>query len=782
MQATFLGADFPLVKSFKLVDGVIEKSPYPNAYLFTSESVDFTTLDEFKTAIVNAAARGQCLLKGEIKRPLSSESRAGSTDAEANTSWVCFDLDGVECFKSPNEFMTAIGLGDVSYIVQYSASAGITGSDGIRAHIFALLSSPVAAPFLKQWLIHLNLSIPGLRSEVKLNRVGLALRWPLDITCCQNDKLLYIAPATLGEGVKNSFKGPRIKLVKKGSPVIQTADIRVDINKNRAEAKAVLAELRKTAGYEVIRDRQYKVVSGETFLSKPGEAIITGIRQDRGFVYLNLNGGDSWGYFHPEDNPEYIRNFKGEPLYRTEELLPEYWKSLKNIPTNNVDDMPTRTYFVCRDFGTDRLYNGYYDADENEVVLARAANEGRLRGFMKQHGQPVPDFIPDWTLIYDPTNDLVFDPENKIVNTYRPSNFSKLPPRKVTECPPMIKKVIESAIGSGITFEHWMNWFAFIVQTGKQAKTAWALHGTQGTGKGILFHQVIKPILGASNCASIGMDSIEAPYNGWMHEKQFVFVDEVQLSKLLRNSQVNAKLKLYIVEPDVPIRRMYSEVFNALNFVNFMFASNTPDPVIIEVEDRRFSAGNYQTEKLVMTDAEIAQVVKEQADFYMYVKGYAVDENAARTPLDNEARRQLISINQTSVDVVAHALLSGDCEVLVDALPDSLDPIFATPIAAAYRNLLNSIISGGTEHKALSRDELFIVFEYCVGSMPRTPNKFTSLLKHHRLYVHRVRRDTQVFQGIHINWQQDNEWFNEMRARLVPKATAKIAHIKRAAV
>jgi hypothetical protein len=41
------------------------------------------------------------------------------------------------------------------------------------------------------------------------------------------------------------------------------------------------------------------------------------MKMERGFVYFNLNGGDSWAYYHPIDNPTFIRNFKGEPMYRT---------------------------------------------------------------------------------------------------------------------------------------------------------------------------------------------------------------------------------------------------------------------------------------------------------------------------------------------------------------------------------------------------------------------------------------------------------------------------------
>lgn len=782
MQVTFLGADYPLVKTFTLVDGHIEKSPYPNAYLFTSHTVELTTIQEFHSAVTEAATKGQCLLKGDIKRQLKKEPRAGATDAETKTMWVCFDLDGLEAYKTPDEFMDAIGCSDVSYVIQYSASMGIDGSTGLRAHLFVLLTSPIAAPFLKQWLTSLDLNIDALRSEIRLSRTGSALRWPLDITCCQNDKLIYIAPAILGKGVKDSFKGKRIALVKRSLDALPSNRVKADINKNRADQKALLSKLRKDAGYAPIKDKQYKTQNGVSYLSDPGDAIITGIKQERGFVYFNLNGGDSWAYYHFEDNPEFIHNFKGEPIYRTEELLPEYWKKLDKQPDNAVDGLPSRTYFVLRDFRTDRLFNGWYDKDENEIEIARAANESRLRSFMKQHGQPAPDFIPDWELRYDPTSDLKFDPENKVINLYRPSEYAKLKLRKVTTLPPTARKIIESAVGKGETCEHFLNWLAYIIQTGRMTKTSWALQGNQGTGKGILFHGIIKPLLGIGNCSYITMDSLEGPFNAWMENKQLVFVDEVQLSKLASNAQVNAKLKSYIVEPVVPLRRMYSEVQTIDNFCNFIFASNTPDPVIVEATDRRNNVGEFQTKRLEITDAELETLETELADVYMFLAHYKVNEKKVQTPLENEDRARLMSINRTSVDEVADAILSGDLEFFFDSLPNNDDPIFATPIAAAYRQLLERILVHGEQWKCLARDELFIIYDYCVGGMPDTPNKFTAMLKHHRLYLKKVRRGDSLFKGVDIKWAHNAKWFEEMRAKYVTKPVANVTSIKKARV
>lgn len=762
MQLSLLGAEHPLVKTFTQRDGVLQKSPYPNAYHFTSQTLSVTNITEFHGQLVLAAKRGQCLLKGVLKRELTDEPRASTTDAETPTEWVCLDIDGLRALSDVPSLMHALDLDDVSHIIQYSASMGVDPSKGLSAHVFFMLSAPVAAPFLKQWLIGLNLTHDILRAEIALTRTGNALRWPLDITTCQNDKLIYIAPPHLGPGVLDSFKGKRIQLVERTLAHLPTQRLVADINKNRTELADVLNTLRKDASYAKIKDTQYKVKNNIAYLAKPGEAVITGVKQERGFTYFNLNGGDSWGYYHADNNPEFILNFKGEPAYRTEELLPDYWSSLQRAHTNTERGLE---YFVLRDFKTDRLYNGYYDKQADEVVIARAANETRLRSFLKQHGQPVPDFVPDWELTYDPKSTVKYDPDNKRINLYRPSEYFKLKPRIETHVPKLIKRVIQSAVGTGVVYEHFLNWLAFIIQYREPTTTAWVLTGNEGTGKGILFHRILTPILGMQNISSMLMNELEQQFTGWLETSLLVFVDEVQLSQLANSELAASRLRNWIVEPFVEIRRMQTEKYRAVNHANFIFASNKPDPVILSATDRRHNVGEFQEKRLDFSDEDVEAIAGELEPFFHFLRSYRVNRKQARAILETEDRVLLKSINRTSVDEIADAILAGNLEYLLDQLPSSSDPIFTTPGALAYRNLIDQLLLNGHDWTSLSRDELFIVYDYCVGNTPRSPNKFTSMLKHHRLHTKRCRRGTDLFYGIPVDWQHDKAWFDEKRTQ-----------------
>ena len=85
----------PIQSSPKKSDGSIVKESFLNAYEVTSSEHEVQTLDELYAHIVHHASRGECMLKGQLARALRHESRAGSTNPDGHTSWVCLDFDGI---------------------------------------------------------------------------------------------------------------------------------------------------------------------------------------------------------------------------------------------------------------------------------------------------------------------------------------------------------------------------------------------------------------------------------------------------------------------------------------------------------------------------------------------------------------------------------------------------------------------------------------------------------------------------------------------------------------
>lgn len=772
MNLYFLEASVPLTKSYsRSAAGQITKTPYPFVWEFTSRAETCTSLPQLEALLKQHAAQGHCLLKGTISRDLVKESRAGSTDTNATTEWLVLDLDGLPdtidlatasgtTMSAPltiDLFLSEIGLNDVSYIVQWSASYGIENKR-LRAHIFMLLDRPYSAPLLKQWLIQKNHDVPLLRDSMSLTKTGNALSWPLDVSACQNDKLIYIAPPTL-KNIKDPLgKTPRIQLVKRRHDKLSFSTTINTATKNRELTHKRIKELREEAGLPE-RKITYKMHGSQEIMLKPDECTITEMKTERGFVYFNLNGGDSWAYYHPENNPDYILNFKGEPTYLTKELLPDYWQQITGSGTNIRTSSTGLMYLAFCDRQTGVYWRGTYDQATDLLDITAAKNETQLRHFAKQYGVPLGDFIPEWDLVFDPHDLVRVDPTNRIVNKFQPTKYMLNAGSKTPKAvPKTIQKVMDHALGNDPAVrDHFLNWLATIVQTRDRTRTAWVLHGTQGTGKGILTNNILKPLFGA-HTASKRMEELGERYNQYIEGSLLVFVDEVQ-TKAFGNleSGILAKLKNFITEPYVPIRAMYSNAREVRNYVNLIFMSNMSDPVSIARNDRRHNVARYQPERIQITEAEINQIPKELQTFYDYLLHYPANIELAGTVIQTEDRSTMISLSESSVDTVGSALLEGNFQFFLEQLPT--DDSHARNAVQAnrvedYRTVLKTAMERTQPDGrcSLGREELRVLFDFTVGGMPLSPNKFTSLLKHHRVHLDVVWIDGKAVRGLKVNW------------------------------
>ncbi len=437
MQITFLEADRPLVKSYALdSEGNLIKESYPRVWEFTSHTYPVANLSDLCDLMRGAAVKGFCLLKGQIQRKLVRESRAGSTDPNTPTDFICLDFDRLGSISSIEQAMGLLGLGDVSYIVQYSASHGVEVKKGCTAHVLIQLAAPVHPNSLKQWLISLNLRTGPLYEQLELTKTHNALSWALDVSTCQNDKLIYIAPPQLGEGVHSTHEGDRIQYVCKEQPLLDPSTLTIPtVEANRALSMAALEALRE---HEHLPKRSWNVKldksTGLEVLAKPDQATLTGLKIERGFTYFNLNGGDSWGYYHSESAPHIIRNFKGEADYLTAELLPEYWAQIEAKRGAARAEQQLAVHdghlkqgeeivLVFRDFKTAVYYNGTWNATTGVLSLARASSETQIQHFLKERGLPEIDFIPVWNLVYDPQSEIRVDTEKRLINLFAPSIY-----------------------------------------------------------------------------------------------------------------------------------------------------------------------------------------------------------------------------------------------------------------------------------------------------------------------------------------------------------------------
>lgn len=757
MEITFLKAAIPLRKTFDDRG----KHSYPAAYEFTSLTVAVSTLKEFELMLNAQAAIGNCLLKGTLERPLVNESRAGTTDRDKHTPWLCFDADGLSGVADADAFMADLGLSDYSYVTQWSSSAFLSlhgyNDTTFNAHIFVMLSEPVSPHKVKLWLKQKNFTT--FSANLRLTASNLALRFGLDITTCQNDKILYIAPPDVHPPYVDTITTPRITYHQGQFNVVPTAILELDTLNPETIKKTeitIINKLREDIGLEKKRSTYFNLKGTNTlYMPNPSHAKITDVKQDRGFTYFNFNGGDSWAYYHPTDNFEFIYNFKGEPTYRTEELLPEYY-AFMSIQTGQ-EKAGGRTAIAFRGLQDGAVYNGFYDETKDDLELHMARKSTDAINFLAEYNIEL-ETLPTYRLTHNPHFEGPrVNKEAKEINLYVQSELERnhAPNSNAT---PTIDKVIEHVLGLD-NVRLFINWLAYVVQYKEASGTGWVFHGSQGTGKGILFHRILRPLIGYKNAVQMRTANFEDSYNGFLECAQLVNVDEVDIPQSRKDQQIMADIKNYMTEPTISIRKMYANVIEVPNRTNWIFSSNKRNPIIVEMTDRRFNIADYQLHPLLISETELDTITTELPAFMHHLLIYPVNERQAKTAGLTSAKVDMQALSETSVDEIANALILGRAHVLYGYCEDDKDIMNLDHkiIVQRYNTLIREVVCEGRDR--FTREELRVIFEATVGHVPATPAKFSKYLRHHGLKIG-VNRIAGVAQrGITVDWRDSSEWF-----------------------
>lgn len=712
MRLDFLSAadGSALTKSFALDgDGVIQTTSYPFIREFTSSTVHVSDLDEMQTALAAAMSDGKCLLKGVLDRPLTAESRAGHTKAHTQTQWLCLDIDVYEGFDTIDDLLNAVdpALGNTSYIFQHSASAGIKGGVGIRGHVFIMLSKPASPEVIKQWLMHCNLNTPALRERIELSANGLTLKYPLDITTCQNDKLLYIAPPTC-HGIADPLGEERLVRGTKSEALLSLSFATVAA-KTQQDVEDRIAELRKNAGLKK-RAPKYKQIGGERILLNPDVAAVTDYKQERGFCYLNLNHGDSWAYYFPEDNHEIVYNFKGEPPVRLIDIAPEFYAALQPEVQSELagDALP----LIFRDPVTDTYFNGYYHRDDDRLQLYQVSSTVKIDHFLAQHGLPSPEYIEDWEYSFDPTTNQVIDFANKKANQFKPTDYMRDTTTPSSSVPLITRKVMLHALGGDVeAYNHFLNWIAYMFQTRTKPGTAWVLHGTQGTGKGLILNEILTPIFGQEHVLQLTTQSFQDQFNAGFETALLGWIDEFQLPDGREQTSSMNKLKNLITEPKLIIRAMRRNAVIRPSYIGLIIATNHSDPIPMTANDRRMNIAPAQDIPLEITTTEIEALRLERAQFAAFLRDYEVDVERVRRPLLNAARQTMIDISENTKDEFFRNAINGNLDYFLANRPPAKGSTeyIAAP---AYRRVLAQWCRNRGKELKVSRDDLMLTYNF----------------------------------------------------------------------
>jgi len=232
--------------------------------------------------------------------------------------------------------------------------------------------------------------------------------------------------------------------------------------------------------------------------------------------------------------------------------------------------------------GTETVWDGI-GHQVMSLGAVRADYTAELTGKWQEHA--LRKTIEAKNLVFDPTQQA--DPETH-VNIFL--GWPLVPKADIDLVTPILALLESLCAGEDNVDECvvWiLRWLAYPLQhPGAKMQTALLMFGEkQGTGKSLFFQDVISPIYGDYGTVA-SQHQLDSSFTAWRSRKLFVLFEEV-LSRDDKYSH-NGTLKYMVTGKSMSINQKNLPEREERNHMNAAFLSNEPQPIPLELEDRRF--------------------------------------------------------------------------------------------------------------------------------------------------------------------------------------------------
>jgi len=224
--------------------------------------------------------------------------------------------------------------------------------------------------------------------------------------------------------------------------------------------------------------------------------------------------------------------------------------------------------------------------------------------------------------------------------------------------------------------EYFVNWLAYIVQTLQKTRNAVVLVGEQGTGKGVLWENIIAPMFGADNCVVATNSDIQSDFNVIFDNRLFVCFNEIK-GDFRQGNTVYEKLKMYITDPDFMVNIKTLSQYRVENHFNCIFFSNHEVPLQIEGGDRRYSVFKTSDKKLkdivpdIVKFVEAVRVQRARLTEILFSVDY--DAHYATSLIETEQKKKIEELSNTKQDLIKKAIARGNVDYFAGKLGDLID-------------------------------------------------------------------------------------------------------------
>lgn len=156
-----------------------------------------------------------------------------------------------------------------------------------------------------------------------------------------------------------------------------------------------------------------------------------------------------------------------------------------------------------------------------------------------------------------------------------------------------------------------LDYLAYQVQFPSE-RVHWApiLQGVDGGGKSY-FQPLMAAVLGQTNVGIATVGDIHEQYTAWAEGKKIVFFEEIRVRGEEKYDVVN-KIKAYITNSSVNIRRMQRNSYTIPNMTNYFLFTNYLDAVPMDRTDRRY----FVVRTAFLTEKHIRRFREENPNYF----------------------------------------------------------------------------------------------------------------------------------------------------------------------
>ena len=247
---------------------------------------------------------------------------------------------------------------------------------------------------------------------------------------------------------------------------------------------------------------------------------------------------------------------------------------------------------------------------------------------------------------------------------------------------PRVKALFSNVFVKKERIDYFINWLAYCLQTLEKSRTAIISKGVQGTGKGVIFNQLIRYAFGEPYTLEMSNEAISSQYNMEIENKLFIVANEIK-GDFRDGNKLYEKLKIFITEDMLGVEDKNIKRKMIKNYMNLWFHTNNAVPLQIQPSDRRYTVFNTSDKKLIDVAKElgyqhekffIADMNKHERDDFLFdLMRLKYDYNLATRPMNTEEKQLICEASTPQPEIIINKLKEKDFDYFRNILDDFFD-------------------------------------------------------------------------------------------------------------